>query len=439
MSLKYRSASGQETLVSGIAPNGNIEAGAVAQKTVSATIDAKAAGASGTVAVTFSNSEEMPDTDYIVNVNCIDESRLVFSVRNKTKTGFTLVYRNVSDSATSACTVVCTAIKTYTVQHAEQNAEDIADIKSMIPANASSANKFATAADLENIEIDVDDELSDESENPVQNKVVKGAIDAKQDAVEGKGLSTNDFTDADEEKLDNCKTIFTGTQAQWTALSAAEKAKYTLVSLTDDGGSGLVVDQTVIQNSPNPVSGGGVYNAIHALEIPEKTSDLTNDSGFITKAVDDLTNYYTKTNTYTKTEVDTLITNVKNGRFEVVASLPTTDIKTNVIYLVPSADPQTANAKDEYINLDGTTSGWELIGSTAIDLSNYVQKSQTAGLLKNDGSVDTNTYAKTSDLGTAAAKDSTTSVIQNSGDLVTSGGVYTYVDTMITQALTGSY
>ena len=172
---------------------------------------------------------------------------------------------------------------------------------------------------------------------------------------------------------------------------------------------------------------------------PTKVSDFTNDSGFITKAVNDLTNYYNKTNSYSKTEVDTIISNVKNGRFEVVAALPTTDIKTNVIYLVPSADPQSSNVKDEYINLDGTTTGWELIGSTAIDLSNYVQKSQTAGLLKNDGSVDTNTYAKTSDLGTAAAKDSTTSVTQNSGDLVTSGGVYQYVDTMITQALTGSY
>ena len=36
-------------------------------------------------------------------------------------------------------------------------------------------------------------------------------------------------------------------------------------------------------------------------------SDLTNDSGFITKSVNDLTYYYTKTETYTKTEVDALV------------------------------------------------------------------------------------------------------------------------------------
>lgn len=42
-------------------------------------------------------------------------------------------------------------------------------------------------------------------------------------------------------------------------------------------------------------------------EIPTKTSDLTNDSGYITKNVDDLANYYKKSETYNKTEVNTLL------------------------------------------------------------------------------------------------------------------------------------
>ena len=137
------------------------------------------------------------------------------------------------------------------------------------------------------------------------------------------------------------------------------------------------------------------------------------------------------------------------GRFAVVDTLPTTDIKTNVIYLAPktvaikqltgyrenttpeaayyvpqknNADeiiaydvyskdtdgdtyiyrmshtdtvtvenltqtitntpyiegtfdgvrPEANNTKDEFINIDGTTNGWEKIGSTQIDLSNYI-------------------------------------------------------------------
>jgi len=38
------------------------------------------------------------------------------------------------------------------------------------------------------------------------------------------------------------------------------------------------------------------YNSLDNLPtIPRKTSDITNDSGFITKSVNDLSNYYTKT------------------------------------------------------------------------------------------------------------------------------------------------
>lgn len=107
-------------------------------------------------------------------------------------------------------------------------------------------------------------------------------------------------------------------------------------------------------------------------EIPENTSDLINDSGFITNTVNNLANYYLKSQTYTQAEVDALIAAAKNGRFISVDTLPTTDIDTKAIYLVPSEDPEAGNVKDEYINLDGTSAGWEFIGSTAIDLSGYV-------------------------------------------------------------------
>ena len=58
----------------------------------------------------------------------------------------------------------------------------------------------------------------------------------------------------------------------------------------------------------------------------------------------------------------------------VVQTLPTTDISTSTMYFVPSSDPETQNLYDEYINLDGTVSGYELIGTTGIDLSAYMLK-----------------------------------------------------------------
>ena len=147
------------------------------------------------------------------------------------------------------------------------------------------------------------------------------------------------------------------------------------------------------------------------------------------------TEYKYEKRTYNKEEIDALIDAA--GHFVVVDELPTTDIKTNVIYLVPQwrvvtgyedstndlfyyptgtiAAPAYAkfddegafvenvtgedaiavaaaieagtytltdknvqlgsenNIKDEYINLDGTTAGWEKIGSTELDLSDYVR------------------------------------------------------------------
>ena len=50
--------------------------------------------------------------------------------------------------------------------------------------------------------ITVDSELSETSENPVANKVVTAELKKKVTAVNGKGLSTNDFTDALKNKLD---------------------------------------------------------------------------------------------------------------------------------------------------------------------------------------------------------------------------------------------
>ena len=50
-------------------------------------------------------------------------------------------------------------------------------------------------------DIDVDDALSSNSENPVQNKVIKAALDGKVNAVNGKGLSTNDYTTEEKNKL----------------------------------------------------------------------------------------------------------------------------------------------------------------------------------------------------------------------------------------------
>lgn len=108
-------------------------------------------------------------------------------------------------------------------------------------------------------------------------------------------------------------------------------------------------------------------------------SEIPDVSGFITKTVDDLVNYYKKNETYTKQEVNSLIGQISTISILVVDQLPITG-ESNVIYLVPSENPKVKNEKDEFI---WTNNKWEQIGSTAIDLSNYYTKDEINQLLSN--------------------------------------------------------
>ena len=114
-------------------------------------------------------------------------------------------------------------------------------------------------------------------------------------------------------------------------------------------------------------------NEIEA-DVTNRVSSLIPDvSNFITASVNNLVNYYLKSDTYNKTEVDALISATKTGMFRTASVLPTPSIDTlNIIYLVPSEDPQTRNVKDEYITIEVNNGyDWEKIGSTAIDLTGY--------------------------------------------------------------------
>ena len=99
--------------------------------------------------------------------------------------------------------------------------------------------------------------------------------------------------------------------------------------------------------------------------------------------MDNLVNYYLKSETFTKSEVNALIAAVQQFTYVSVAELPTASAETmNKIYLVPSTNPQTKNVKDEYITISTTDQGtttysWEQIGTTTIDLSGYYTSQQT--------------------------------------------------------------
>ena len=133
------------------------------------------------------------------------------------------------------------------------------------------------------------------SEGPYYTKGETDALlNGKVNVVEGKGLSTNDFTDADETKLDGIE-------------SGAQVNKIETIKVNN-------VTQTITGKSVN-------------ISVPTKTSDINNDSGYITKDVNNLTNYYKKTETYTQAETNTLL-NAKENTSNKVTSLSSSSTDT---------------------------------------------------------------------------------------------------------------
>lgn len=118
-------------------------------------------------------------------------------------------------------------------------------------------------------------------------------------------------------------------------------------------------------------------NKADNADIPTLLSQLTNDTGFVTNAVSDLINYYTKADTYTKTEINNMISAIPKFSIQVVQSLPSTGISTTTIYLVPKT-ASTNDSYDEYIYVNNT---WEKIGSTAVDLEDYYTKAQVNAMV----------------------------------------------------------
>ena len=154
---------------------------------------------------------------------------------------------------------------------------------------------------------------------------------------------------------------------------------------TYTAGSGISISEdNVISNTQTSAEWGNIIGTLSnqtdlqtALNNKANVSDIPDVSNFITKTVDDLTNYYLKSETYTKQEVNTLIGNIDQFKVEVVQTLPTSDIDEHTIYFVPKAG--TVNdVYDEYLYINNS---WELIGNTQVDLTNYYTKTETNTLL----------------------------------------------------------
>ena len=95
-------------------------------------------------------------------------------------------------------------------------------------------------------------------------------------------------------------------------------------------GTGVTIDNT----DPSSPTISANVDYTNLVNKPTKLSDFTNDEDFVNNTVNNLANYYLKTETYTQTEVNDLISQLTSLSVEIVETLPTEDISTTTIYLV---------------------------------------------------------------------------------------------------------
>jgi hypothetical protein len=179
---------------------------------------------------------------------------------------------------------------------------------------------------------------------------IKTALGGKVDVVSGKGLSTNDYTNAEKNKLSG---IASGAQ----------------VNVIES----VSVNGTKIEPSSKAV----------AISVPTKVSQLSNDSDFqnATQVNNTITGKGYQTQSQVQSLINSAMGNVTSIKYQKVDSLPTTG-SNDVIYLV-SHSHGTQDIYDEYIWIADTKT-FEKIGNTDIDLSAYVKSSELVAISTSD-------------------------------------------------------
>lgn len=141
-------------------------------------------------------------------------------------------------------------------------------------------------------------------------------------------------------------------------------------SITKKSSAGLVDTYQIVFTDGTESS----FDVVNGANIT-KTSQLENDSNFITNVVNNLLNYYTKDEVYTKANIDELLRNVGAGlSVKIVAVLPTEEISGTTIYLIKTS----GNNYNQYMWIDNA---WANLGSTTVDLSHYYTKDKVDEIL----------------------------------------------------------
>lgn len=214
-----------------------------------------------------------------------------------------------------------------------------------------------------------DEEMQDEYTQILERlyTALTEAQEAKRSTIEAIEMASSAAADA----TDKAYLANTAASNATNAMNAANGSYNSLadrLSALDSGKQNVISDINTIRN--NALAGS---TAVQPSEI----------SDFITRSVNDLVNYYTKSETYTQSEVNAIISSLHQFHFEVYASLPQ-EGDGSVLYLIGP----TGSGSDKYEEYVYANGAFVKIGDTSIDLSGYATISAlNAGLLQKQDTI----------------------------------------------------
>ena len=214
----------------------------------------------------------------------------------------------------------------------------------------------------------VDSAMSSTSTNPVQNKVIYDSLATKVDKVTGKELSSNDYTDDEKTKL---------------AGIDANANNYTLPNATSNtlGGVKVGTNISVSNGTISVATGTTSVPGVVQLENAASSSTTTAATPAAVKAVKDIADGkapkattlsgYGITDAYTKTEIDGKVSGALHykGSKDTYADLPTTGNTIGDVWNITNADASHGVKAGDNVAWNGTE--WDVLAGT-VDLSAYM-------------------------------------------------------------------
>lgn len=155
-------------------------------------------------------------------------------------------------------------------------------------------------------------------------------------------------------------------------------------TLTNDVNKCFLIPITILNRTTNtapaPTPATSYYTKLETDDKFSTKTQLNNLSSTVYGDIENLAENY-----WTKQETAEAIANVQTMDIVVVQQLPpVAEAHEYTIYLAPATQTETGNYYDEYLLINGA---FEKIGSTAIDLSNYVERQELANYLQKTGGV----------------------------------------------------